>query len=111
MFTQQKKQLSEASRLHSKAAQRKRIARQRVTKRCQQFLGEPLNLLYPYAAGILVCASQLQNKATGVQRIPFMNIAKTSIGLWTLITRIRRIKEERAKTTDRLENRALTEQI
>lgn len=36
------------------------MARHRLTQQRQQFLGEPLNLLYPYFAGMLICASQLK---------------------------------------------------
>ena len=92
MFRQQKKYLAEASVLHKTAVARKKMARHRLTQQRQQFLGEPLNLLYPYFAGMLICASQLKNDASGLQRIPFMNIAKAGIGVWTLIRRIRRTR-------------------
>lgn len=100
MFTEQKKQLAEAVILHKAASRRKKVARQRFTQRRQQFLGEPLNLLYPYLAGILICASQLKNDATGLKRIPFMNIAKAGVGVWTLVSRIRSNRDNFSNTND-----------
>lgn len=81
--------------MHQAALQQKREARQKLAQKRQRFLGDPLNLLYPYSAGILICASQLKNEATGLKRIPFLNIVKTGIGLWTLINRISRFSNKR----------------
>ncbi len=105
MFNLQKQQLAEASLMHRAAIQRKNAARQKIVQKRQQFLSEPLNLLYPYSAGILVCASQLKNEATGLKRIPFMNIAKAGIGIWTLIYRIRRIIDSRSTRSVQLDSR------
>lgn len=89
--------------MHQAALQRKKEARLRLAQKRQRFLGEPLNLLYPYSAGILICASQLKNEASGIGRIPFMNIVKTGIGLWTLINRVRGISQRRAADDEQLE--------
>ena len=93
MFAQQKKDLAEAAVLHKAARRRKEEARLKFEQRRKQFLSEPLNLLYPYVAGILICASQLKNDATGLKRIPFLNIAKAGVGVWTLISRIKRTRD------------------
>lgn len=111
VFSQQKKRLAEASLSHNAALKRKKVARQKVGQQRQQFLGEPLNLLYPYSAGILICASQLKNDATGLKRIPFMNIAKAGIGLWTLISRIQRINKKRADVAKALHEEKSISQI
>lgn len=100
MFTRQKERLADANRLHMAAASRKKLARQEVIQRRQQFLGKPINLLFPYIAGILICASQLKNDATGLKRVPFLNIAKAGVGLWTLVSRIRKINDGRSTTAE-----------
>ena len=97
MFTRQKVQLDNAALLHQAAVRRKKMARQILVRQRKQFLGEPLNLLYPYFAGVLICASQLRNDATGMKRIPFMNIVKAGVGVWTLINRIRGTQEKHLK--------------
>lgn len=109
MFTQQKKSLAEAIRLHNAAIGRKREAHQRFARRRQRFLGEPLNLLYPYLAGILICASQLKNDAEGLKRIPFMNLAKAGVGVWSLVSRVQKIREQRLRRTDQLDDSASNE--
>ena len=56
------------------------------------FLSKPSNLLYPFTAGVLVCASQLKNDPTGIQKIPFMNLAKVAIGVYALSRRVVKAK-------------------
>jgi hypothetical protein len=102
VLARQKKYLAEAAVLHKAASRRKEVARRRLKQRRQEFLGEPLNLLYPYIAGILICASQLKNDAAGLKRIPFMNIAKAGVGVWTLISRIRKIRDKRSSEEDHI---------
>ncbi|MFK8083328.1 MAG: hypothetical protein AB8B97_23870 [Granulosicoccus sp.] len=93
MFSRQKKLLAQAEQEHSFAVEQKNAARQQLSYRRNQFLGEPLNLLYPFAAGALVCASQLKNEAKGWQRIPFLNLAKMAVGVWATTERIRKIRK------------------
>jgi|GEM_PF-2212557 len=96
MFKRQKQLLAQAKREHYAAVETKEAASKLMHDQRQSFLGEPLNLLYPFAAGALVCASQLKNEAKGLQRIPFLNIAKTGIGLWATIERVQKLVKNRA---------------
>jgi len=98
VFSTQKKLLAQAAFEHSIAVEKKNNARLRLLESRQRFLGEPLNLLYPFAAGALVCASQLKNEASGLQRIPFMNLVKMAVGFWATIERIRKVRKSRVPT-------------
>lgn len=91
MFSEQKKRLAQAERAYNEALIKKNVTRKRLRQHCHLFLGEPLNLLYPFSAGALVCASQLKNEAKGIQRIPFLNLAKMAVGIWATTKRIRRV--------------------
>lgn len=99
MFGRQKKLLAQAERDHVAAIERKDRASEQFRHQRHQFLGEPLNLLYPFAAGALVCASQLKNEAKGIQRIPFLNLAKLAVGVWATTERIKKIRNDRAVST------------
>jgi len=93
MFSRQKNRLKQAVLAHRLALKTRDDAREKVRRQRHEFLGEPLNLLYPFSAGILVCASQLKNDATGLQRIPFLNLAKIAIGVWATVERIRKVRK------------------
>ncbi|MFK7857435.1 MAG: hypothetical protein AB8B64_01360 [Granulosicoccus sp.] len=101
MFSAQKKLLAEAEYEHKIALENKAIVKQQFRDYRHRFLGEPLNLLYPFAAGALVCASQLKNEANGIQRIPFMNLAKMAVGAWAIIERIRKVQNARSSSLPR----------
>ncbi len=92
MLGKQKKMLAQAESEHQAAVERKAIARMALNRHRYSFLGNPLNVVYPFAAGVLVCASQLKSDAKGVYRIPFLNIAKIGVGAWAVVEKVRKVR-------------------
>jgi len=101
MFSKQKYRLQLAADDHQRAVQRKRAARLGYRLHRDSFLSRPYNLLFPFVAGVLVCASQLRNAPKGINRVPFMNLAKTGVGLYALISRLGNVRKspEQPETT------------
>ncbi|MDB3936383.1 hypothetical protein N9383_06665 [Granulosicoccus sp.] len=92
MLGLQKSRLDDAVLEHERARGRVRAARTEFRQQRAAFLSKPANLLFPFAAGILVTAGQIRNVPKGVNRLPFMNIAKAGVGVYALVIRLKNLR-------------------
>lgn len=97
MLRKQKKLLAQAELEHLAAVERTDAAREALKRHRHSFLGKPLNLLYPFAAGVLVCAGQSKSDTKGAYRIPFFNLAKIAIGVWVTAEKIKKVRIARGE--------------
>ena len=93
MFGFQKASLTQARADYERALSNRQLARADLKTQRTAFLARPANLLFPFTAGMLVAVSQVRNVPKGLGRLPFMNIAKSAIGAYALLTRLKTIQQ------------------
>ena len=87
----QKSRLEDAVLAHERARAEMRSARTEFRRQRVAFLAKPANLLFPFAGGILLTAGQIKNVPKGINRLPFLNIAKAGVGVYALVVRLQNL--------------------